>query len=154
MKKAVIFDIDGVLAKKSPDREYRDYDKVDLDSPIEQGFELLYHYTRNEYAIILVTGRKELCREKTQEFLAIHSTYQSKVSKIPFEYFEVTGFLQMRNNNDNRPAVILKKEIYDTYIKDKYKVVAVFEDDPIICEMYKKEGLFVFQVGTRDNFNL
>lgn len=152
MKKAVIFDIDGVLAKKSPDREYRDYNKVDLDLPIEQGFELLCHYMQNQYVVILVTGRKELCREKTLEF--IHAACQSKVSKNLLECSEITVFLQMRNNNDNRPAVILKKEIYDTYIKNKHEVVAVFEDDPMICEMYKKEGLFVFQVGTRDNFNL
>jgi len=34
MKKAVIFDIDGVLAEKSPERDYREYDKVHLDKPI------------------------------------------------------------------------------------------------------------------------
>ena len=33
MKKAVIFDIDGVLAEKSPDRDYREYDKVHFDKP-------------------------------------------------------------------------------------------------------------------------
>lgn len=28
----------------------------------------------------------------------------------------------------------------------KYDVVACFDDDPEICEMYKNEGLLVFEV--------
>jgi len=52
----------------------------------------------------------------------------------------------MRADNDHRKAVVLKKEIYDNHIKGEYDVVACFDDDPEICEMYKNEGLLVFEV--------
>ena len=34
----------------------------------------------------------------------------------------------------NKKAVIFKKEIYENYIKDKYKLLAVFEDCPENCK--------------------
>ena len=41
MKKAVIFDIDGVLAEKSPERDYREYNKVHLDKYNKEYFKKL-----------------------------------------------------------------------------------------------------------------
>ena len=147
MKKAVIFDMDGVLAKKSPDRNYREYDKVDLDSPIEAVFEILNHYLFDkDYVIIFITGRKESCKIKTMNFIAENTELDCEQE----EYFLDNFKLYMRENNDNRKAEVLKKEIYDKYIKGEYEVVLVFEDDPVVCEMYKKEGLLVLQPNTRD----
>lgn len=141
MEKIVIFDIDGVLAKKSPDRDYKEYDKVDLDSPIEAVFKILNDcYIDDDYDIFFITGRKESCRKKTVDFI---------ITYTGIEYLR-RFHLYMREDNDNRKAEVLKKEIYDKHIKDKYDVVMVFEDDPVICEMYKKEGLLVLQPHTRD----
>lgn len=180
MKKAVIFDIDGVLADKSPDRGFREYDKVDLDTPIKQGFELCEMYLLSGYEILFVTGRKNLCRDKTIDFLFNNLPKSNKkffeefnkrisfhpeakviyVNRLSFDDFSkylkssISDSLFMREDNDHRPAEILKKEIYDNHIKDKYDVVAVFEDDKANCRMWKQEGLFVFQVGTRDDFGL
>lgn len=139
--KAVIFGIDGVLAEKSADRDYKEYDKVDLDIHIDSSTEILKYYIKSGYAIFFITGRTEHCREKTTTWILKH---------FPLCTFkdDNSGFskLFMRRDTDHRLAEILKKEIYDNHIKDKYDVVAVFEDDTKICEMYKKEGLFVFQV--------
>ncbi len=180
MKKAVIFDIDGVLAEKSAERGYRDYDKVHLDKPIKQTFELLYYYlTQTDYRIHIITGRKCLCRDMTEDFflkgLREVNIYGSTVLKdseiIDMDYnnpdtwtkyelhflitddldreMQATSRLFMRGDRDHRQATILKKEIYDNHIKGKYEVVAVFEDDPKICNMWTEQGLFTFQVGTR-----
>jgi len=158
MEKAVIFDIDGVLAKKSPDRDYREYDKVDLDSPVEAVFEILNRYLFDEdYVIIFITGRKESCKIKTMNFIAenteldfIYNSTECNGESEQEEYFLDNFKLYMREDNDNRKAEVLKKEIYDKHIKGEYEVVLVFEDDPVVCEMYKKEGLLVLQPHTRD----
>ena len=136
--KAVIFDIDGVLAEKSPDRGWREYDKVDLDTAINSNIDRLKHYIQSGHDILFITGRKEFCRKKTTAWLVEHSCLSGgNISSLK---------LFMRGDTDHRPSKILKKEIYDNHIKEKYDVVAVFEDDPEVVQMYKKEGLFVFQV--------
>lgn len=158
MQKAVIFDIDGVLAEKSPEREYREYDKVHLDKPNKAMFKLVQYYfyaERFEYTkIIYITGRKELCRDKTIEFLYEnwYKTRQSFLERVWLKLCRrflknlIDNNLFMRADNDHRKAVVLKKEIYDNHIKGKYDVVACFDDDPAICEMYKNEGLLTFEV--------
>ena len=145
MKKAVIFDIDGVLAEKSPERDYREYDKVHLDKPINHLFGILEYYMDcKSYEVILITGRKELCRKLTEKWILKFFNKNADLCKVNSfdDYFN----LFMRADNDHRKAVVLKKEIYDNHIKRKYDVVACFDDDPEICEMYKNEGLLVFEV--------
>ena len=165
--KAIIFDIDGVLAKKSPERDYRDYDKVDSDSPIGHTFELLkYYIQQRDIKIIFITGRKEYCYEKTFSWISKNiggNYYFSKfLSYLLNNDFNICygilfdksivckGIFYMREDKDHRPAHILKKEIYENHIKDKYNVVAVFEDDIENCKMFKEQGLFVLQPWTRD----
>jgi FMN phosphatase YigB (HAD superfamily) len=139
-KKAVIFDIDGVLAEKSPDRDYREYDKVYLDKPIDIVFQTMNSlYFQHNYNIILITGRKEYSRQLTIDWIDKNSCINGFDGIADYQLF-------MRRDKDHRKAEILKKEIYDNHIKDKYEVVAVFEDDPKICDMYKKENLFVYQI--------
>ena len=158
MKKAVIFDIDGVLAEKSPERDYKEYNKVGLDTPVFEIFQLLEMYIKEDYEIFWITERKELCRKKTIYFL--YTNMSETNSALVFKYMlhhsiefrnfaikkSISNSLFMRADNDHRKAVVLKKEIYDNHIKGKYDVVACFDDDPEICEMYKNEGLLVFEV--------
>jgi hypothetical protein len=55
MKKAVIFDIDGVLAEKSPERDYIEYDKVHFDKPKPLLFNMIEYYMDcKSYEIILI----------------------------------------------------------------------------------------------------
>lgn len=167
MKKAVIFEIDGVLAEKSPQRDYREYDKVDLDKHNETFFKkLIYSYAesfykkngkwKREYHIFFITGRKEFSRELTEKWLGngYYTFYEPMCfsdclasCQDPISYFLGNRYtLFMRPNNDHRKAVVLKKEIYDNHIKGEYDVVACFDDDLEICEMYKNEGLLVFEI--------
>ena len=148
MKKAVIFDIDGVLAEKSPERDYREYDKVHLDKPIKLLFNLLKYYCDcQQYTIIFITGRKLLCQDLTKEWIVEHFNKNADLCKI--NNFDDYFNLFMRPDNDHRKAHILKKEIYETYIEGKYDVVATFDDDPEIIKMYQEKGLMTFLVGNR-----
>ena len=164
MKKAVIFDIDGTLAKISknedgtPKRDYHDYDKVDLDEPIEEIVELLIGLTglKNLFGIqiqpLFITGRKEFCREKTALFLykELRNYSPTEEDEIAIHVKETKRFLFMRPDNDHRKAVELKKEIYETKIKGNYDVVMAFDDDPEVCKMYKEQGILTMQVMTKD----
>jgi len=170
-QKAVIFDIDGVLAEKSPERDYREYDKVHLDKHNTEYFEkLIYSYAekfyqkngkwKREYHIIFITGRKEHCRELTEKWLG--NGYYKHYKPIcfadclascsdPISYFLGQRYkLFMRGDKDHRKAHELKREIYEKEVKDKYDVVACFDDDPEIIKMYQEYGLLTFQVGNRN----
>ena len=160
--KCIIFDIDGVLAEKSPERDYREYDKVDLDKPIETGFKLLNLLlldNHQEYGIVFITGRKMLCRDKTSDFIINNIDIKSFIKKHSDIYKDmeydwiieaikntISRYILMRPDNDHRPAVVLKKELYETHIKGKYEVELAIDDDPEICEMWKQEGIFTLEV--------
>lgn len=157
MKKAVIFDIDGVLAKIStsedgtPKRGYRDYDKVDLDEPVKEMFRLLALFDFYEkHKILFVTGRKEMCRKETETFIYSFSGNDIFCKNFNEKFTAKGSKLFMRPDNDHRPAVKLKKEIYETQIKGKYNVFMAFDDDPEVCKMYKGQGILTMQVMSRD----
>lgn len=128
---AIIVDIDGVLALNDH-RSYYDYsENVKKDKCNEviyavlQAFNLTYNVN-----IILVSGRKSVCRESTIEWLFDN--------EIPYNN------LYMRKAEDNRPDDVIKKEIYDEHIKGKYSVICVFDDRKRVLRMWKNEGLYVF----------
>jgi hypothetical protein len=52
----------------------------------------------------------------------------------------------MRRSGDNRCDSIVKEEIYNDYIKDKYNVLAVFDDRDRVCDMWRRIGLLCLQV--------
>lgn len=172
MPKAVIFDIDGVLAEKSPERDYREYDKVGLDKHNKKYFkELIYSYAekfykksgkwKREYHIFFITGRKEYCREITEKWLGngYYTFYEPMCfadclasCTDPISYFLGNRYnLFMRPNDDHRKAVVLKKEIYEKHIKGKYEVELAIDDDPEICEMWKNEGIKTLEVKRLTN---
>ena len=64
-------------------------------------------YFNAGYKIIFVSGREEKDRAPTERFYK--------------KYFpEITYELYMRPTGDKRKDVVIKEEIYNTYLKDKY----------------------------------
>ena len=53
----------------------------------------------------------------------------------------------MRKDNDNRSDTIIKREIFDEFIRDKYMPMFVIDDRPCVVEMWVSMGLFVFNVN-------
>jgi FMN phosphatase YigB (HAD superfamily) len=152
-QKAVIFDIDGVLAEKSLERDYREYDKVHLDSPINLCLKIMNCLALQNpfYHIILITGRKEYCREATTQWIVKNADglYQEDFDVVGYGISTYNFTLFMRGDKDHRKAHELKREIYEKEIKDKYDVVACFDDEAEIIKMYQEYGLLTFQVGNR-----
>ena len=58
--------------------------------------------------------------------------------------------LYMRQINDNRPDIQVKREIFETQIKGNYNVEYVLDDRPSVCRMYRKLGLTVLQLNDKE----
>ena len=56
----------------------------------------------------------------------------------------------MRNTADTRKDSIIKKEIYDAHIKDKYYIELVLDDRDQVVRLWRSLGLPTFQVNYGD----
>jgi len=133
---AIICDIDGTIAEKG-DRSPYDYAKVGNDTAKPATVQLLKDLKKNKYQIILMSGREDSCRDETIQWLKKH--------KIPWD------FLYMRETGDGRGDQIVKKEMYDTYVKDIFRVLFVLDDRDKVVKMWRtKLNLPCFQVEYGD----
>jgi len=130
----IIVDIDGTLAHRC-DRQWFDYSKVDQDELDITVSGIVRAYAKMGYTILIVSGREatDECRSKTLSWLVKH--------KVP--YYD----LMMRRENDYRRDSIVKKEIYNNYIKDKFDVEFVLDDRQQVVDMWREMGLKCLQVA-------
>ena len=143
MDKIIICDIDGTIAKKHPDRDIYDFTKCGWDIPIYETLGVLdkltmYREDANTVIdrILFITGRMEIARNDTVKWI---------YNNVSIDYSNCCSYeLFMRKDGDTRPDEIIKHEIYETHIKDKYDIFAVFDDRPKVIRMWRELGLFVF----------
>ena len=129
---AIISDMDGTISTNDGERAFFDWDKVNLDKENLYVTNILRAMSKT-HKIIVVSGRDSACYDLTKKWLEDHT--------IPFD------FLLMRKTGDMRPDDIVKKEIFDEFIKEKYYVEAVVDDRPKVCDMWRKMGLKTLQCG-------
>lgn len=130
---AIICDLDGTLALLNGRNPY-DASTAAMDLLNKPIADIVKRY-QFDCHIILVSGRKSIYKGQTTVFLAKHDLITEKTK------------LYMRGADDNRKDAIVKKEIYDRYIKDKYYVKFVLDDRDQVVEMWRKEGLTCLQVA-------
>lgn len=129
---AVIVDIDGTLAFMHNRSPY-EWEKVGQDKPNTFLINLLEHLYMN-HTIIVVSGRDSCCRSLTEDWLMEHGV--------------LYDMLLMREADDKRSDVIVKKELFDNHIDNDYNVVAVFDDRPrVVTETWLPLGLQTYTVG-------
>lgn len=131
----VIFDLDGTLAFMNGRSPFDDA-KCGEDIPNYPMVQIAKMFGDSEQmTVICLSGRDEgRARKATENWLAAHG--------INYD------FLFMRQAGDRRRDSIIKREIYEREIKDKYLVYAVFDDRPQVCrELWAEEGLPLFQFG-------
>lgn len=130
---AIICDIDGTLALFGGANPYnRDFSEDWVNLPIVS---ILDSYI-SSYKIILVSGRKDTYREVTERWLVDND--------IHYDY------LFMRKGDDNRKDFIIKQEIYEAEIKDKYNILFVLDDRNQVVELWRSLGLTCLQVAEGD----
>jgi hypothetical protein len=136
MKKAIICDLDGTLAHI----DHRDpYDASTceedlLNEPVANILTVYSEQKEFEIAILLVSGREDKYRPQTERWLRKHG--------IAYEA------LLMRRTGDFRKDTLIKKELYESHIADRYTILFVLDDRDQVVAMWRKElGLTCLQVA-------
>ncbi len=130
-----LVDVDGTLAINTT-RPFFAWHRVGEDSLNEQVATLVKQLaTANK--IIIMSGRSEVCRQETLDWLDRYG--------IPHDD------LIMRPAEEQCSDDILKSELYGQQIRDRYNVMGVIDDRPKVCRMWRQLGLSVFQVGNPDH---
>lgn len=133
---AVLVDIDGTVAKMNGRSPY-DYSLVGSDVPNKPVIEAVRNAYKSGHMIIFVSGRPDSCRADTVRWLWDNTA-------VGFEA------LHMRKTGDNRNDAIVKREIFDNYIRDNYNVQYVIDDRQRVVDQYRAIGLCVLQCAPGD----
>lgn len=129
---AVVFDIDGTLANMGKRSPY-DWHMVGVDEPNWPVVERAREHELAGDLVILMSGRDEVCRKETENWLFKHG--------IPFDE------LHMRANKDYRKDTIVKAELFDRYVANRgLNILAVYDDRLSVVRMWHSKGLFTFCV--------
>jgi predicted kinase len=132
LPRAVICDMDGTLALLNGRNPYN-ASACHLDLPNPPVVSLVRTLIASGLKLILVSGRKDDCKEQTLVWL----------EKMEINY----ELLLMRGAKDMRKDSIIKRELFDNFIRDKYFVEFVLDDRNQVVDMWRKEiGLPCFQV--------
>jgi len=136
LRKAIIVDMDGTLALINGRSPY-DTTKVNTDKCNEDLAYLieswaLSFYDPMSYAVIILSGREDKAMDDTKKWLEDNG--------ITFTH------IFMRKTGDFRPDEVVKKELYEANIKDKFYVNAVFDDRNKVVKMWRDLGLLCCQV--------
>jgi predicted kinase len=136
LPKCVLVDIDGTVATRA-NRSPFDWKRVGEDLPKMNVINLVKSLKNHDYKIIFFSGRDNICHPESSAWLSQY-----------FGWDEGKDFLLfMRPENDNRKDSIIKKELFDLHIRDKYFVEMVVDDRDQVVAMWRKElGLTCLQV--------
>lgn len=140
LPEAVIVDLDGTLAlRRAFGRGPYEWSRVGEDLvnvPVMRVLHGLVIPTRRP-RVIFVSGRDEVCRPETEAWLDEHYS------------FRYEG-LHMRPAGDNRKDWIIKAELFDAHVRDRYRVALVLDDRNQVVRMWRHMGLTVLQVADND----
>ncbi|MEU4157596.1 AAA family ATPase [Actinoplanes sp. NPDC026670] len=136
LPKAVLVDIDGTVALMSGRSPY-DWGRVGEDEPNPAVITAVRAMHAAGHAIVFCSGRDAVCRPETEAWLDLFVG-------VPYEA------LFMRPEGDSRKDSIVKREIFDQEVRDRWLIVGVFDDRQQVVRMWRQLGLTVFQVAEGD----
>jgi len=134
-QKAVICDIDGTLALMDGRGPYEFWrvEEDEINAPVAECVRL---YAAAGYAILITSGRDSKYREHTKRWLA----------KFHVFYDE----LFMRPEGDTRNDAVVKVELFNRHIRDKYNVVMSLDDRARVVQAWRELGLSTWAVAPGD----
>ena len=132
----VLVDLDGTLAIKGP-RSPFEWHRVGEDAPNQPVVDLVRSLDAVGEKIIVLSGRDGVCRAESQEWL---------------DREVVPGLsLIMRPEGDGRRDDVVKLELFNKFIRDRYDVKFVLDDRQRVVDMWRRVlGLTVMQVAPGD----
>ena len=132
----VLVDIDGTIALNVSRSPY-DLTRVGEDVPNEAVIAAVRAMHAAGHEVVFCSGRDASAQADTVAWLDRHV-------KVPYLA------LHLRAVGDHRKDTVVKQEIYEREIRDRYRVVGVFDDRQQVVRMWRSLGLTVFQVAEGD----
>ena len=145
IKSTVIFDLDGTLALIDKRREiakkpngkinfdiFYDPQYIELDEPNSFVIDLAKMYKRDGYEIVIVSGRSDRTKEATERWLEKYGILYDRMI--------------MRKRKNFTPDDKLKERWLEKYL-DRDNIRAVVDDRQRVVDMWRRNGLNVFQVA-------
>lgn len=134
----ILVDLDGTLALFEGRRSPYDASRCDeIDEPNPAVLSVVQMCDDKRIAVILMSGRDSKFRPQTVRWLEKHS--------IPYHA------LHMRVENDRRKDSLVKRDLFNENVANKYNVLFVLDDRNQVVELWRKEfGLHCFQVNYGD----
>jgi len=133
--KVILCDIDGTLALLGDRNKYDPSTGEDiLNHPIANILEVYDKQQVLPVDLILISGREDKYRDLTEKWLKKHNITHYKA-------------FYMRQSGDYRKDFVVKKEIYEKKIKEKYDVLFVLDDRDQVVKMWRELGLTCLQVA-------
>lgn len=132
LPRALVVDLDGTLAihrGRSP-YEFERCGEDEVNLPV---LSVLQRF-KSTHALIFLSGRDDSCRELTENWLL----YKANI-RVDRLYMRATG--------DKRKDSLVKFDIYETFIKDKFHVDFVMDDRDQVVHMWRNLGIPTFQVN-------
>jgi hypothetical protein len=86
--------------------------------------------------VIIVSGRDDTFKDITLKWLTDNGVFVNEI--------------HMRQAGDKREDSIIKQELFEAHIKDKYNVVFVLDDRNRVVDMWRRNGLKCLQVAEGD----
>lgn len=131
----VVVDVDGSVATSEGIRGHFEWDKVIHDDPILQVVDIVSGLYLKGYEIVFLSGRDSVCFDQTLAWL------YSQFEDMKFELF-------MRPEGDFRKDYVVKKELFDNHVRNRYNVQMVIDDRNQVIDLWDELGLKVINVGT------
>lgn len=146
VNKVVIFDLDGTLANIEHRLKYLDErpknwkafeESCHLDKPKEDIIALAKTFARDNWTIIICSGRSDKVIKQTKKWLADNEIYYSA--------------LLMRKEGDYRHDTVIKKEMLDYIIQTWRRPDLVVDDRMSVVNMWREQGLTCLQCELWDD---
>lgn len=131
LPKAIICDLDGTLCHLNGRNPYNASLCIN-DLPNKPVLEIVKRFS-GTHTIIFVSGREDTYSSQTQAWLRQH--------------YKLPAILIMRKAKDNRKDSIVKAEIYNDHIRNKFFVEFVLDDRDQVVELWRQNGLTCLQVA-------
>jgi hypothetical protein len=134
-RRAVVVDVDGVLADAQGRQHLLDWERRDWDAffdacgddPVLDEVRTLLALLDETLAVLLVTARPQRVRELTRSWLERHDLRWD--------------LLVMRPNREYAPAVVFKRDVVDELRDQGFELELALEDDPKNRAMYLEAGV-------------
>lgn len=147
--KAIIVDLDGTLSNSEHRNHFVDRDgrkdfksfcdNLIYDPPNEWCVSLINAMYKDGIMPLYVTGRSDEYRELTLQWF--HNNFSESKHPIVLHNNYVSDNLYMRPANNYDSDVVIKTDIYNSKLKDKYDIIFCIDDRKKISSMWRSLGL-------------